>query len=292
VTALAERTSAWVVLVLCLFVGIGIALTSVSAWDLADVDAYWEAALRLRAGEPLYPPQDDVNAAEVYRYAPWFAAAWVPLTFLPRDVVEVGWSVVLIGASMALIVATLKARSREAIAVAALLGGFLFLGASFGNVQPLMVAALAFGVERRSGPVWIALAASLKATPLVFVLVYIGRREWRQAAICILLTMLLVLPMLGLGIADYTTEPGFSHSVYASSPIFFACLAAASVTWAAWIAWRRSRWAWLATSVAVMLTLPRFFQYELTYLFVAVIPAVSWLADRWRHETAGRRAIT
>lgn len=47
-----------------------------------------------------------------------------------------------------------------------------------GNAQALMVAWLVWGAERRSGPLWIALAASLKAVPILFAIVYIGRRQW------------------------------------------------------------------------------------------------------------------
>ena len=48
----------------------------------ADVAAYWGAAEHIRAGEPLYLA-GAANASDLYRYAPWFAYAWVPLTLLP-----------------------------------------------------------------------------------------------------------------------------------------------------------------------------------------------------------------
>src|SRR3972149_6330968 len=49
----------------------------------ADVAAYWEAAERIRAGEPLYVA-GAANASDLYRYAPRVAYVWGPLTFLPR----------------------------------------------------------------------------------------------------------------------------------------------------------------------------------------------------------------
>ncbi len=52
-----------------------------------------------------------------------------------------------------------------------------------GNVHALLIAALVLDVERRSGPAWIGVAASLKLFPLLFVLTYLGRRQWRRAAI-------------------------------------------------------------------------------------------------------------
>ncbi len=245
---------------ICLLFGIGNVVYSATAWEIPDIGAYWNAALRLREGGPLYPPVTDVNASDVYRYAPWFAAAWIPLTYLPRPVVDAAWSVVLLAASAAVVLAALRARSRAALAFTVLIGSFLVLIASRGNVQPLMVAALAFGVERRSGPLWIALCASLKATPILFVIVYVARGEWGRAAATIVLTVVLVAPML-----------------------LFAVVAASSVLVAGYVAWRHRPWAWLAASVAVILCLPRAFTYELTFLFVGLVPAI----EAWR-----RRPVT
>lgn len=59
--------------------------------NLTDADAYWNAALRLRDGLPLYPPIDQQDLPTTYRYAPWLAWLWVPITFLPHEFVQVGW---------------------------------------------------------------------------------------------------------------------------------------------------------------------------------------------------------
>ena len=276
-----------VVLAICLGYGIGNIVWSATAWEIPDIGAYWNAALRLRSGGPLYPAVGDVNASEVYRYAPWFAYAWVPLTYLPRWFVDAAWSVALIGASLAVVVPPLLLRNRAALAFSALVGSFLFLIASRGNVQPLMVAALVFGVERRSGPLWIALCASLKATPILYALVYAARGEWKRFAVTLGLTALLVLPMALFDLDGYTTDPGFSHSLYFISPALFWAVAAASVVVALYVAWRHRPWAWLAISVAVLLCLPRYFPYELTFLFVGLVPAVAaWSEGRAREPVA------
>src|SRR5688500_20166301 len=62
-------------------------------WYFEDADAYWNAAHRLRSGEPLYIG----GGAEpwTYRYAPWFAWVWVPRSFLPHTVVMSFWAVLL-----------------------------------------------------------------------------------------------------------------------------------------------------------------------------------------------------
>lgn len=219
----------------------------------------------------------------MYRYAPWFAYAWIPLTYLPRWAVDGLWSVALLAASGAVVLPALALRTRAAFAFTFLIGSFLVLIASRGNVQPLMVAALAFGVERRSGPLWIAICASLKATPIVFVVVYLVRGEWLRAAVTLVLTAALVLPMALFGIGDYTTDPGASHSLYAVSPILFATVAAASVLAAAYVGLRFRPLAWLAAAIAVILCLPRYFPYELTFLFVGFVPAV----EQWRAKRDG-----
>lgn len=270
-------------IVLALSIAFGIAFTvwSATRWEIPDIGAYWNAALRLREGAPLYPPVSDVNASEVYRYAPWFAFAWIPLTYLPRALVDAMWSVALVAASIAVVIPPLRLRTAAALAFTAIAGSFLILIASRGNVQPLMIAALVYGVERRSGPLWIALCASLKATPILFALVYLARGEWKKAALTIGLTAILVLPMLFFGVDGYTTDPGSSQSLYATSPVLYVTVAGLSVLVAAYVAWRHRRWAWLAASVAVVLCLPRHFPYDFTFLFVGLVPVV----DAWRRTS-------
>src|SRR5918999_1173808 len=55
-----------------------------------DVAAYLGAAERLQEGEPLYAAAGP-NASEQYRYAPWFAYAWIPLTWIDRQAAVAGW---------------------------------------------------------------------------------------------------------------------------------------------------------------------------------------------------------
>ncbi|HET7056957.1 MAG TPA: glycosyltransferase 87 family protein, partial [Thermomicrobiales bacterium] len=155
------------------------AIQRIGDWSLSDMDAYWNAATRLREGLPLYPAVPDSGAADVFRYAPWFAWAWVPLTFLPKAAVAVAWSALLVGASAVAIMPIVRQPSLTRIAAAALLGTILLWSAASGNVQPVIVAILVLGIEGRSGPLWVAIAASLKIFPIGFALVYAGRREWR-----------------------------------------------------------------------------------------------------------------
>jgi hypothetical protein len=284
--ATGKRFASRLVLIACLLFAVGLVTHSLLNWQPADVEAYWAAALRLRSGEPLYAPVVDINAPDVYRYAPWFAALWVPLTYMPRALVEAAWSAALLLASAAATFQLIRVPSVAALSAGALLGSFLIQISSRGNVHPLLIAALVLGVERRSGPLWIAVAASLKAVPLLYVIVYATRRQWRRAIATTVLTGLLIAPMLVVGVAGYTTDPGWSWSAYTVSPALFTVVALASVAGgvAAALHWRPH--AWLAMSIAVIFSLPRMFLYDMTFVIVgAARPRAS---EHPKHQSGGQ----
>ena len=237
-------------------------VAAVSEFNLHDMDAYWDAATRLRTGQPLYLVPADIHTFDLYRYAPWFAYAWVPLTYLPKALVSAAWFTLLLAG--ALVVIRDLARTRIGACLALLLGTLLIRTAVIGNVQSLLVAALYFGVQRRSGALWIALAASLKAAPIVLVAVYIGRREWVRAGVTVALFGLLVVPMLWL--PGYTPNPGLTLSLYGWAPLVYVVVGLAAVGNAVLLA--RTRWSWLAGSLAVVLALPRLLYYDLSFLVI------------------------
>lgn len=254
------------VVVLAVIIGIGFSHVwwSVADWHLDDMDAYWEAGLRLRAGEPLYPPVADVLDSAVYRYSPWFAWLWMPLTLLPRPVVDVAWSLLLVAASAAAMWP--MARRRSWIAVAFFLPVLIGISAG-GNVHALMVAGLVLGIDRRSGPVWIGAAASLKAFPILFALTFVGRRQWWRAAAAAAVTAVLLAPYLLYDLSNYVTSAGGAAMLSQWMPVY---LVAVGVGAAAALALARTSYAWLASSVTVALALPRFFVYDVTYLAVGL----------------------
>jgi len=254
-------------------------------WGFDDVRAYWEAALRVRQGLPLYGGTDDPNSYAVFRYAPWFAWMWVPLTYLPRQAAELIWGALLGASSLAVLAALVRLRTAAAIALALLLLPMFFSLVQVGNVQPLLVAVLAFGISRWSGPLWIALAASIKATPILYVLVYAARRQWTRVALALVITALLLAPLLLADLSSYQTDPGASFSLYYYvSPIAWAIAAVASVLLAAWLAWRRSDWVWVAASVAVALCAPRAHPTYATFLAVGLLDGAR---DRIERRTLG-----
>lgn len=250
-------------------VGFGIALVvaNVRSWDLEDMNAYWDAAQRIRAGEPLYPVLPTVDAPDVYRYAPWFAWLWVPITLLPKPLVQIAWSATLVASVLVAVHPLLRIRTAASLAVAALLGGLLFRTASTGNVHALLIALLTWGISRRSGPIWIGVVASLKFVPILYVLPYLARRKWRRAAVAMSLAALLVVPTFAYDLRGYPISPGDSLSIASNiGMVPFIAVAIASITIAALLSTGRYRW--LATSAAVVSAIPRLDYYDLTYLLV------------------------
>jgi hypothetical protein len=256
-------------LAICIGFGLAFVIANVRSWELEDAEAYWNAALRLRAGADLYPALGNVNGPEVYRYAPWFAWLWVPLTYLPKEIVQAGWSLVLVVSGSAALLPILRVRSVAAFCLAALLGGLLLRTASTGNVHALLIAGLVYGALRRSGPLWIGLAASLKLAPLAYVIVYAGRREWGRAAMSLGVTVALVAPAALYDLSKFPTDAGGSLSLLSiAGPVPFFALAGLAV--AASFRLARTRFAWGAASVAVLCLIPRLDLYDLTYLLVGL----------------------
>jgi hypothetical protein len=233
-------------------------------WWSQDTDAYWNAAVRLRAGQPLYPPLGNPDASDTYRYAPWFAFVWVPLTFLPQPLVYGAWLVLLMAATVACLWLTLRRWSGASLLAAILFGSLLIPAAASGNVQPLLILTLVFGVERRSGPLWIAAAASLKAAPLLLVAVYLGRRQWIRAGMTIVFTASLVVPMLAFDLSSYPTQ-----AAAAAGPLpAWLALAAALAASVAALTLATTRLGWLTAAVAVMLAIPRWSYYQPSFLLL------------------------
>ena len=266
-------------LVIAIIVGVSLSqmILIIGDWHLRDADAYWNAALRLRAGEPLYPPLANSEASEVFRYAPWFAWLWVPLTYLPHELVRVLWSVVLLAASAVALIPLARARAWLLVAFF----GFILVGISGpGNVQPLLIASLVWGLERRSGPVWIALAASLKVVPILFAVTYVGRGEWKRAAVAVALTGVLVAPMLMHDLSHYPATAGPAAGLI-SMPLLYAAVVAAGIL----VSLRASRtpFAWLASAATVTVAVPRFFVYDISFVLAAMPSGL-----RLRRDPPGR----
>ena len=266
------RTAAVLVFVL---IGIGFVGWSLTRWSIEDADAYLAAAQRILDGKEFYPPALVEDPPLAYRGAPWFVYLWVPLTALPREIVNVGWAALLLAASAWSVLPLILERRPAGLALAGLCGGLLVWTTSRGNVHPLVIAALVHGAPRRSGPLWIALAASLKAVPILFVLAYAVRREWLKVALSLLFTAILVAPMPLMGWDPSRTPAGMSLSIYYQvGPTAWLIVAILAVAAAVVIALLWRRYMWIAAATAAILALPRLIFYDFTYVLVGTSPPV------------------
>jgi hypothetical protein len=241
------------------------------AWSPADANAYLGAAQRLRDGADLYIPMSP-EAHEVYRYAPWFAFAWVPLTYLPADVVRHAWSLAMLACSAIAVAPLFERPTRASVLLAALLGATLAETAMFGNVHPLVVAMLSLGIRRGSGPLWVGVAASLKLVPILFAVGWLVRGEWRKGMVALAVAAVLFLPMLAFDLSAYVTDPGTGLvSLYAVSPGLWLAVALAAGACALWLAVRRSPYVWITAAVLMFVGPPRVSTAYLAFLVPGVL---------------------
>ena len=166
----------------------------------------------------------------------------------------------------------IRLRTAAGVALAMIMAPWLLSLVQVGNVQPVVVATLGYGISRRSGPLWIGVNASLKLVPALFALVYVARREWGRVAVAAAIAAIFMAPYLLYDLSGYQTNPGRSYSLYYYvSPAAWMVAAVASVAVAVLLAARRSRYVWIGAALAVMLVAPRTHVTYATYLLVGVI---------------------
>ena len=149
---------------LLLGAGLGAVLLAVvafTAWpQFGDEHAYWAAAQRLVAGDPLYDPGAPANQPYAYWYPPVLAQILAPFTlFVPAPLFTAAWTILLLGCIWWL-------AGRDvfvALAIVAFLPVALELRVRNAH---LVIAALTVLALRRSWVFWIP-AAALKVSPIV-----------------------------------------------------------------------------------------------------------------------------
>jgi hypothetical protein len=265
------RLAAMALAILGVAVLIGAALTA----DVQpDADAYWLAAERLRDGEPLYGgPRGDET--EIYRYAPWFAVAWVPLTYVGQDAAYLIWRGLLLLATAAAVWPLLKRPTPAGLTLAVLMGGLLVSNLPAANVTPLIVGMLVAGLRTRLGPIVLGVAASLKLFPLVLVAGFVAERRWRAAAIAAAVAAALWTTVLAFGVERFLELGGPSFylggvSTYSVLPGLWALLAASLGLTLVVLVVRRSRWAWLAAAAAIPAAVPRVWLPDAAYVLTGI----------------------
>jgi len=259
------RYAQLVVVAILVAIGISHVVFAIRDWPLGDMDVYLAAAQRLREGEPLYVAGDVAIAS--FWYAPWFAIAWIPLTYLPREVVAVGWSAVLLLATAAVTV-ILWREGRPGRMLALFVAPPLFAVSAGGNVHAIMVLALLVGFHRRWGPVAVAAAASMKFTPILLAAAYCARGEWTRAAVSGAVAAVLLFPAFLMGILDAGVRSEAAPGLLGISPILYGAVVLAALV-AVFVVPRR--YAVLAAASAAVLALPRLFVYDVSLIAVGAV---------------------
>jgi hypothetical protein len=241
-----------------------------------DVDAYWHAALRLREGLPLYGgPRGDET--EIYRYAPWFAFAWVPLTYLGQANAYLVWRALLLAAALAAAWPLLRTRSPAAVTLAVLAFCLMVSNLPAANVTTLIVGVLAIGLPTRAGPVLLGFAGSLKIFPLLFVAGYLAERRWRDTAVALGVAAILWLQVLAFDVSTYPTAIGGSSfyvggtSLYSISPVLWGIVAVFVGALLVLLIARGSPWTWLAAGAAISTVVPRAWLPDAAYVVPAAV---------------------
>ena len=171
--------------VVALVVGAGVAGALLSFTDLF---VYLYGGRAVLDGLPVYESRDPVTGLH-FTYPPFAAVLMVPLALLPTWLAAALWTGASVGALAATVVVVRRELGRPAPGwlVALVTGGALALepvwqNLTFGQTNLFLMLALFVDLvrpERRWSGVLVGIAAGVKLTPLVFVvlLVLVGRRS-------------------------------------------------------------------------------------------------------------------
>lgn len=226
----------------------------------SDTEAYWLAGSRIVRGEALYPHWSAPNLPDVYRYAPWFAWLWAPLTFGPKALVSVVWFLGLVAATGYVA----KGSGLLGIVIVPPLLGAAWIG----NVHPLLVAALVAGIRHDRAAAAIGVVASVKGFPILLALHFVGRREWTKVVTAGLVAAALLAPLALYDLSAYVVDPARTPSLFSYAPLLWAATAfgAALLT----VRFASTRYGWALAATCVLLALPRMSFYDLGYLAVGL----------------------
>ena len=155
-------------------------VVAVNRWAVpSDEHAYWLAAQRLLAGQPLYDLSASPGTPYAYWYPPVLAQVLAPFTlFTPDLAFTAAWTVVLLGCLYSLA----DRRLLVALAMVAFLPVAVELW--YRNVH-LVLAVMVVLALRRSVLFWIP-AAAIKVTPVIGIAFLVASRRYRDAALVLL----------------------------------------------------------------------------------------------------------
>lgn len=249
--------------------GINVFLFHLSHDPLNDFHVYYDAAARLNAGLPLYPPGGRI-------YPPLFSILCRPLALLPFEIAAAIWE----GLIVAALGATLwRIGIRRPATWWAVMGLSIGIGwtLAIGQAEAFIVLLLTIG-----SPFTVALAGNIKLYPLAAGIYWLARRDWHALGRLAGWTAGLALLQLILDPADTLAFPGTlgpgqvafelassgNLSPFTISPLIWAILVAIEVV----VAFRlgRTRWGWAAAVVLSVFVSPRVFSYNLMTLLACL----------------------
>jgi hypothetical protein len=205
-----------------------------------ETRVYRKAAERIRHGEQFYRLDDP----PAFTYPPFLVLAYLPLTFLPEGIARVIWyftNLCLLGAivwlTLRMIGPTIqqgirRGRARAPVAyvlIAVLASRFLISPVEYQSHDLIVYCLLMLGISAWSGNAdgragcWTGIATACKATPLLFLPVFLSQGRLRAAVVLILtLVVATLLPDLffansdgGLWVASWYEE--LASKVHAGS---------------------------------------------------------------------------
>ncbi len=266
--------------------GLGVLAIHLGSDPLADARAYYDAASRLNAGQPLYPVSGDIDRAEFYRYPPLLAIVVRPFAMLPYPVFAVLWEAAIVAAFGATLW-RLGLRRPSTWLLTSILAWSITWAISIGQAQVLVTWLVATG-----SPLGIALAGQMKLFPGLVALYWLGRRDWPALSRFVAFSLALVAVQLALeprGSMDFLALTNLDQvgqvrnfSPYAVSPELWLALALAGML--ATLALARTRWGWAAAVAFSTLVTPRL----LLYMLGTLLTALRRPSDTGRPEPAVR----
>lgn len=173
----ADRRSRIALLVLAAVGAALLLVVAVTRWGTpSDELAYWQAAQRLVAGEPLYDPTATLVTPYTYLYPPPLAQVLAPLTLVLSDeAFVILWTILLLGCLWWL--------AGRNLFVALALVAFIPVAVElwFRNVHLVLAVLIVLGLRR--GAWWFSVGAAIKVAPVLGIPYLAVRGRLREAAI-------------------------------------------------------------------------------------------------------------
>jgi hypothetical protein len=255
--------------------GLGVETTilHLTSDPLADVHAYYDAAVRLNLGQSLYPLGADPNLPGFYRYPPLLAILLRPFASLPFGVFAAGWELLIVAAFGATMYRL--GLNRRTLILASILALPIAWSVIIGQAQVLVTLLLAVGA-----PWSVALAGQLKLFPALVGLYWLARGEWRSFGAFVAWTLMFLLAQVVLAPASLLAFVRISNlgevgnvrniSPYQVSPILWVVVVILGVVTVVRLA--PTRWGWAAAVALSVFATPRLLVYMLGTLLAAVRP--------------------